>query len=171
MTEVDEDKFMNLATEIYHVSHTEDYPNHFKKQLPGIFENKRNILFVRNSENEIIAVACLRNDEEEQKICVLCVRKPYRGLGIGTRILEESIKWLGTTKPLATFPDYKLEMYRSLIETYDWELTEIVPNLYQEGKQELCFNGTLTKNQKVPLNKQLYKQMISLLETRKDQIS
>lgn len=67
----------------------------FNKQLPAtINSDQRNILFARNPENEndIIAMACLKKDEEEQKICTLYVSDKCRGLGLGTAIIEESIK-------------------------------------------------------------------------------
>ena len=123
-----------------------DYPKHkewyFQKQLPAITEETRNILFARNpkDQNEIISMACLKKDKEEQKICTLYVSDKCRGLGIGTLIVEKSMEWLGTTKPLVTLADYKLEMFKPIINKYDWKLTEIVSGLYNDRSQELCFN-------------------------------
>lgn len=151
---INEDEFLELATSIYMITDfiCEDYPKHrtwyFKKQLPAIFSEKRNILFVRNPEdnNEIIAMACLKRDTEEKKICTLFVSDKCRGLGIGTSIVEKSMEWLQTTKPLVTLADYKLPMFQPIIEKYDWELTEVVEGLYNDRAKELCFNGMLTKN-------------------------
>ncbi len=176
---VSEDEFMKLAIKIYMVIDfiCEDYPNYkewyFNKQLPEtINKDERNILFVRNSENkeEIIAMSCLKKEEDEQKICTLYVSDKNRGQGIGTAILEESMKWLGTTKPLITLADYKLEMFRSIIDKYGWELTEVISGLYNNKSQELCFNGTLTKNNNETLEHQLHKRLIKLLNYRKEQI-
>lgn len=150
---MDDDEFMKLAIDIYQITDfiCADYPGHkswyFNKHLPEILSDQRNILFVRNPQNlgEIIAVACLKKDENEQKICTLYVSDKCRGLGIGTMIIEESMKWLGTTKPLVTMADYKLDMFSSIIKKYDWELTEIVEGFYNKHSKELCFNGSLTK--------------------------
>ncbi|MGN1358467.1 MAG: hypothetical protein ACI4WU_03760 [Bacilli bacterium] len=60
-------------------------------------------------------------------------------------MLEESIKWLGTTKPLVTFSEYKMPMFSKFIIKYNWQLTEVVEGLYKHNKKELCFNGTITK--------------------------
>ena len=53
------------------------------------------------------------------------------------------MKWLGTSKPLITLADYKLEMFKPIIDKYNWELTEVVSGLYNDKYKELCFNGTL----------------------------
>lgn len=171
---VTEEEFRLLATKIYIITDfiCEDYPKHkewyFKKQLPATIKSeKRNILFVRNpeDENEIIAMACLKKDEEEQKICTLYVSDKCRGLKIGSAIIEESMKWLGTKKPLITLADYKLEMFRPIINKYGWELTEIASGLYNEKAKELCFNGTLTKMEET-LEQQLQKRLVRVLKNR-----
>lgn len=176
---VTEEEFMILATKIYMITDfiCDDYPKYkewyFTKQLPATINgDKRNILFVRNPEdyNEIISMVCLKRDEEEQKICTLYVSDKCRGLGIGTAIVEESMRWLGTTKPLITLANYKLEMFRPIINKYGWELTEIVSGLYNYRAQELCFNGTLTKNNEETLEQQLHKKLVRVLKNRYDHI-
>ena len=162
---IPEEYFMELATKIYMITDfiCDDYPKHkewyFTKQLPATINgDERNILFVRNPENnnEIISMACLKRDEEEQKICTLYVSDKCRGLGIGKAIVEESMRWLGATKPLITLADYKLEMFKPIINKY--------------GFQELCFNGTLTKYNDETLEQQLHKKLIRVLKNRCEQI-
>lgn len=169
------EEFINLATKIYMItaSACKDYPNHkewyFNKQLPALVEDERNILFVRNpdDQSEIIAMACLKKNDDEQKVCTLFVSDKYRGLGIGTSILEESMKWLGTTKPLITITEHKLEMFKPIINRYNWKLIKIISGLYNDGQQELCFNGTLTKNNENTLEQQLHERLIKILKYRK----
>lgn len=176
---ISEEKFLELATSIYMITDfiCDDYPKHkewyFNKQLPETIKgNERNILFVINpeNENEILSMACLKKDNEEKKICTLYVSDKCRGLGIGTSIIEESMKWLETTHPLITLADYKLEMFKPFISKYNWELTEIVSGLYNDKSQELCFNGTLTKHNEETLEQQLYKRLIRSLKNRADQL-
>ena len=176
---IPDEEFMKLATKIYMITDfiCDDYPKYkewyFTKQLPAtINTDERNILFVRNPENdnEIISMACLKRDEEEQKICTLYVSDKCRVLGIGKAIVEESMRWLGTTKPLITLADYKLEMFKPIIDKYGWELTEIVSGLYNDRYQELCFNGSLTKNNYETLEQQLHKKLIRVLKNRCEQI-
>ena len=94
------EEFMELSNRIFQInSDSNDYPKYkewyFKKQLPGIITNERNILFVRAPENsnEIIAVACLKKNSEERKICTLYVCEKYRNQGIATKLIEECKKW------------------------------------------------------------------------------
>lgn len=60
-------------------------------------------------------------------------------------MVEASMDFLETTKPLITLADYKLPMFQPIIDKYGWELTEVVEGLYNDKAKELCFNGTLTK--------------------------
>ncbi len=151
------EEFLKLATKIYKITASleKDYPQYkewyFLKQLPAITKKERNIFFIRSLENskEIIGMTCLKKDKEEQKICTLYIADKYRHLGFGTILIEKAFVWLGTTKPLITITDYKLEMFIPLIEKYDWELTEIIKDLYGKHTTELCFNDTLTKKTKI----------------------
>ncbi len=150
---INSEEFIKLAIKIYELTsfNCSDYPEYkewyFNKQLPEtINTDKRNILFVRNPNNydEIISMASLKRNEEEKKICTIYVSDKYRGLKIGTAIIEQSMKWLGSNKPLITFPSYKLEMFKPFINKYNWQLIETISELYNQ-KQELCFNGSLNK--------------------------
>lgn len=170
-----EEAFMELSNQIYQINlDFNDYPKHkewyFKKQLPGIITGERDILFVRNPDNsnEIISVACLKRTCEERKFCMLYVCEKYRHQGIGTKIIEESMKWLGTTKPLITFADYKLEMFKPIIKKYDWQLVEVVEGMYNNHSKELCFNGMLSKQ--YTSEKDLYKRLIKTLKHREEHL-
>ena len=158
---INSEELIKLATKIYELTsfNSIDYPEYkewyFNKQLPEtINTDSRNILFIRNPNNydEIISMVNLKRSEEEKKICTIYVSDKYRGLKIGTYIIEESMKWLDTTKPLITFPSYKLKMFKPFINKYNWELTETISELYNQ-KQELCFNGSLNKNKKLTKDK------------------
>lgn len=170
--QLSEEEFKELSIRIYKITDfiCEDYPNHkiwfFTKQLPAIRGENREILFVRSPENfdKILAMACLKRDEEEQKICTLYVSDECRGLGIGTKLVEQSMEWLGTTKPLITLADYKLEMFKPIIEKYEWELTETVVGAYNDRSKELCFNGTLTSK------KDLYDRFLKCLQKRNEDL-
>ena len=174
---ITEEELMQFATKIYMLTNfiVEDYPQYkewyFTKQLPEtIYGNRRNILFVRNpkDEQEIIAMACLKKEAEEQKLCTLYVSRQYRSLGIGTAMVEEAMQWLGTTKPFITFVDYKLEMFRPMIYKYDWKLTDVVLGCPNRG-QELCFNGVMAKNNEENLEQKLQKRLVKILKNRKIQ--
>lgn len=148
------EEFIRIISSIYKVTeHLNDtYPGYkewfFEKQVKGCYTPNRNIIFIRTNTNEIVGFSCLKKDEEEKKICTLYVDLKYRNYGIGNLLFEESMKYLETTKPLATFTEDKLPIFEKIIEKYDWKLTEIVDGIYNKGVKELCYNGKLTKTHK-----------------------
>lgn len=147
---LDKDEFKNLVTTIFKATKfiTDDYPNYkewfYNKQIPGIATGERDILFIRNPEKlkEIIGIIALKNTLEEQKICTLYVKGKYRKMGIGTLLIEEAMKYLGTLNPVIEIPSYKLIMFKSFIRRYNWKLSYISCNDYGD---ELCFNNPKTK--------------------------
>ena len=148
------EEFIKIINRIYTISERlkDIYPGYkewfFEKQVKGCYTPNRNILFVRTNIDEIVGFSCLKKDEEEKKICTLYVESKYRDDGIGSVLLEESMKYLGTTKPLATFPEDKLLTFEKIVEKYDWQLVEVVDDIYNKGVKELCYNGRLTKTHK-----------------------
>ena len=148
------DEFIRIISRIYILTeHLNDtYPGYkewfFEKQVNGCYTPNRNIIFVRTNTDEIVGFSCLKKDEEEKKICTLYVDSKYRNHGVGSLLFEESMKYLETTKPLATFTEDKLPIFEAIIKKYDWCLTEIVDGIYNKGVKELCYNGKLTKTHK-----------------------
>ena len=61
-------------------------------------------------------------------------------MGVGTALLEEAFKFLGTTKPVITMPDYKEKCFRKIIDRYEWEIKQTIDSYYSDNK-ELIFNG------------------------------
>lgn len=167
ISETNQESFMKLADEIYeltiHLNGT--YPGYkewfYDKQIKGCLTPNRNIIFVKNEEGKIIALSCLKKDDEEKKICTLFVSDEYRKLGLGSLLLEESMKFLETTKPLVSFTEDKLPMFEKIVTKYNWELTEIVDGIYNDGIRELCFNGQLT-------NRKYREELIEILKKIRD---
>ena len=123
----------------------QDYPNHkewfynkFVKELDG---KSREIVYCKNG-SKICGVAFLKNTEKEKKICTLFVCEEYRKQGIGTGLLMEAIKFLGTTTPLITMPAYKEQCFKKIIDKYNWVKRQEINNCYSNNK-ELVFNGLL----------------------------
>lgn len=167
ISEANHENFMKLADEIYgltiHLNGT--YPGYkewfYDKQIKGCLTPNRNIIFIKNEEGKIIALSCLKKDEEEKKICTLFVSDEYRKQGLGSLLFEESMKFLETTKPLVTFTEDKLPMFEKMVTKYNWELTEIVDGIYNNGIREFCFNGQLT-------NRNYREELIEILRKIRD---
>jgi len=141
-----EEELKALANKIYKITEfvEKDYPNHknwfFNIQLKETLDtNTRNILFVRDKD-KIIGVANLLSNDEEKKISTLYVIDEYRNKGIGTQLIEESMKWLKTRYPIISMTKDRYELYKPIIDKYNWKLTRILNGFYKEGMDELFFN-------------------------------
>ena len=150
---VDKDVLLGICEELYEMTDfiCEDYPKHkswfYQKHLPATFlyGSGRDIIFAYDEDKNKYGTAFIKEDENEKKICTLFVAEKARGLGVGTKLVEKSMEILGTTKPMITIAEYKLPMFKRLIEKYGWEKTEEVSGLYNDRYKELVYNGFLTK--------------------------
>lgn len=126
-----------------------DYPKHkswfYKKHLPQTLNKNynRDIIIAYDNEDNICGTALIKADELERKICTLYVVPEKQGLGIGSALVEKSMELLQTTKPMITFADYKLEMFKGLIKKYDWEQSQVVQGLYNDHSKELFYNSNI----------------------------
>lgn len=68
----------------------------------------------------------------------------FRGLGLGSKLIENSMALLETTKPLITFSEDKLYMFQKFVDKYQWELYEKI-DIYENEYLELCYNGRISK--------------------------
>jgi len=148
---ISSEKFITLADQIYDITKhlNNSYPNYkdwfYNKQLKEVLSPNRNILFVTNTDNKVVGVASLKNTKEEKKLCTLYIKEEYRNKTITAELLEESFKYLETTKPLVTFSENKISMFENIINKYNWKLTQITENIYVKGNIEYCYNGKLLK--------------------------
>jgi GNAT superfamily N-acetyltransferase len=146
----DKIEFENLANQIYYLTDhlTKDYPKHhrwyFTKHLPGVGTDKREILFVKNFNN-VCAVAFLKKDEQEKKICTFYVAEHGRNIGIGRELMNASFDYLNTTTPMITMPSAKVPFFIHFIHSFDWKITQIIDGYYTVNVDEVVFNGILEK--------------------------
>lgn len=152
-------EFSKVIAECYSITDwiSKDYPEHcahfYSKYVPGLFSGSREIIACR-IDGKIVAVAFLKkaleatelgpngHSEMERKISTLFVDPNYRKNGIARGLLERSFEWLGTTKPLATIAEYKLDQFAGIIKKYGWEETQILQDgYYNNHSKEHVFNG------------------------------
>ena len=127
-----------------HIS--KDYPEHFKwfftKMIPGVFKCEREIINLY-IDNTLAGTIFLKNSNEEKKICTLYVSEDFRKQGVATLLVEIAFEFLGTTKPLITIADYKVEQFEKIIKKYNWQKTQTIKGKYNSHSKEIVFNGTL----------------------------
>lgn len=148
---LDENEFDNLVNKIYDLTYglNSSYPDYkkwfFEKLIKNIGNEKREIIFITDKNNDVIAMSALKNENNEKKICTLYIKEDFRSRGFGSKLIELSFKFLETTKPLITFSEEKFPMFNKFIKKYNWELYERNDN-YGNTYSELCYNGFLAHN-------------------------
>ena len=141
--------FAKLIAESYMITDwiCKDYPLHcdhfYSKYVPCVFDGEREIISCYIG-GKIVATAFLKKDESERKISTLYVKPEYQRQGVATILIEKCFEWLGTTKPLITIADYKLDQFSGIIKKYAWKETQVLDaGYYNDHSREHVFNGTI----------------------------
>ena len=82
--------------------------------------------------------------------------KPYTIYVIKRPFVDEFLYEMSLCYDIIIFTASLKEYTTSLIpiiDKYNWELTEVVNDLYKVNSKELCFNGTLNRNKSKLLKK------------------
>ena len=124
-----------------------DYPKHFEwywsKEIPRVLNGTGEVI-ICTINNNIAGVTFLKKDNWECKICTFLVLESHRGKHVATKMIEYAFEYLGTTKPMITIADYKVEMFEHIIKKYNWELTQTMEKgYYNNSSCELVYNGKL----------------------------
>lgn len=142
-------KFAKIIVESYILTDwiCRDYPEHcdhfYSKFVPSVFNGEREFIACYINK-KIVAIAILKKSEHERKISTFYVKPDYQKQGIATELMEKCFKWLGTTKPLVTIADYKLEQFKGIIKKFDWHETQILEaGYYNDHSREHVFNGKI----------------------------
>ncbi len=115
---------------------------YWNKVIPGLSRGTRHLFWV-GSLDAPSAVAILKREAGESKICTAWVAEPERRRGHGRRLLEESIEWLGEARPLFTVPAERYAEFEMLMHRLDFVETARIESLYRPGVVEHVFNGSL----------------------------
>lgn len=126
---------------------SKDYPDHidhyYSKYVPGIFDGEREIISCYIG-GKIAATAILKKDKVEAKISTFYVKPEFQQRGIATELIAKCFDWLGTTKPLITIADYKLDQFMSIIRKYGWIESQVLEvGYYNNHSEEHVFNGKI----------------------------
>ncbi|MDI9849978.1 N-acetyltransferase [Rhodoblastus sp. 17X3] len=119
-----------------------DYPDirswFVEKVVPGLRCGSRHIVRI-DRNNKIVALG-IAKAEEETKICTVRVAPEFAGRGMGIRVFENLMSWLGTDRPLATVSENKLADFQRIFDHYGYRLTSVHTGLYRPGRSEFVFN-------------------------------
>lgn len=142
--------FSYIISKAYEITKTIncDYKNrsiwYWKKVVPDVVKGTRDVLLAILNNNTV-GVSILKKQDAERKICTLFILNEYRNMGVATALLEDSFKFLQTTKPLFTVAEYKLEQFIPIIKKYGWQKTQVLEKgYYNDLSREIVFNGKIS---------------------------
>lgn len=115
------------------------------KHVPGIFIGTRDTI-IATYKNRLIGVANIK--PSENKLCTLYFDPMFRYQRLGTKLVEESLKYLSSSKPLITMPSSYINDFKNIIKRYNWQLTDCIDDCYSKDVTELIFNGKLSLSNK-----------------------
>lgn len=122
---------------------TDDYPD-FHEWIDKVFNQiplGTRIILMDVCDGLIRGLVILKTDSDEKKICTFKVDEKYQRQGIGTRLLHESYKMLGTNKPMISVSERHIDAFKPFLEKEGFELKRTVLSLYRQGRREFFFNG------------------------------
>ncbi|MEZ8093782.1 GNAT family N-acetyltransferase [Photobacterium swingsii] len=115
------------------------------KVIPGLAVNKRKIIIVQRNDS-ICGYAVLKDDIDEKKICTLFVCESNRSKGVGDLLIRTSKTMLKTNKPVITVSEDRIDMFKPIFKKHGFVLTNVLNDIYVNGKKEYVFNGISDKN-------------------------
>ena len=118
-----------------------DYPG-FNIWLEKVFSGVGidRIILLYTDGDIISGISILKNSPTEKKICTLYVDSFYRRRGIGTVLIQESYKILGTRTPGMTVSEKQLPEYKSFLLKSGANQTGSELSLYYPWEREYFFN-------------------------------
>lgn len=115
---------------------------YFKKVFNSILLGERQII-IKKYKSEILGISILKNNLFEKKICTLRVNEKYRGLKIGTELMNHSLDILDDSIPLITVSSKRLSEFSKLLKNFNFELFKKYEAYYFKGLDEYSFNRPL----------------------------
>ncbi len=123
----------------------EFYSWFYDKVIPELSNGSREVFIAQTplSFGKVNGVLVLKNTNSEKKICTLYVDKESRMNGIGQKFMSIAFNELNTDKPLITVSDTRLKEFNRLLNKFNFESVDTLPDYYAYNHTEYTFNGHL----------------------------
>lgn len=125
------------------------YPNieeWINKKVKPSFNRKdgsREIILALKPENDVMRILgfmILKNTNEEKKICTIRVNKSFRKQGVGSKLFEKAIDFLGNDKDIViTISENYIENFEKILKKYDFKIDQIIDGMYVKNLKEYIF--------------------------------
>lgn len=113
--------------------------------VPGISTGERRLATVERG-GRVVGVGISKRTSSERKMCTIWVDQQFTGTGMGVRLMVDSMQWLGTSLPLATVSESRMNEFKPIMDRLGYKITQVLPNFYRPGHSEFVFNGSLKLN-------------------------
>jgi GNAT superfamily N-acetyltransferase len=126
-----------------------DYPGidawFLEKVVPGLRQESRLLLPVHR-DGILVGLGIAKLEAEERKICTVRVAPGYQGEGIGVRLFDGLLHWLGTDQPHLTVSEKNAPLYGSLFGRYGFRQTSAKMGIYLPRVVEFSYNEPRTES-------------------------
>lgn len=97
-------------------------------------------IFFACKDDEIAGVAIAKSTKEEAKICTLCVAKEHQRCGIGKKLMQLSLFWIGEDRMVTiTLDSSKEPEFAGILRHFGFVLDGEKEDMYTHGKTELMY--------------------------------
>lgn len=111
----------------------------FSRVVPGLGNGTRRLVRVER-HGQLVALGIGKLELGERKICTVRVAPEYAGRGLGIRVFDSLMEWMGTARPHATVSEDRMHEFESIFLYYGFRLTSTARGKYRPGKVEYLFN-------------------------------
>lgn len=126
-----------------------EYPN-FGEWLLQVFDDipiKKRSIILKIYNEQIVAISIVKHTKQEEKISTFRVVSKYKGLGIGTELMEDSLYYLKNDSPIITVSEKRIFEFSSFLAKLKFEKTQEISSCYIKDISEHVFNGKLEKEE------------------------
>ncbi|MCK1298145.1 N-acetyltransferase [Bradyrhizobium sp. 24] len=120
-----------------------DYPGfedwYLTRVVPGLRNRSRQLVRIER-DGSLIGVGIGKKDETESKICTVRIAESHFGRGLGLRVFDALLDWLGSDRPHLTVSESKLPAFERIFEYYKFQMTSAHTGLYVRDAVELAYN-------------------------------
>lgn len=120
-----------------------DYPGfenwYLTRVVPGLRSQTRQLVRIER-DGRLIGVGIGKKDETESKICTVRIAQSHFGRGLGLRVFDALLDWLGTDRPHLTVSERKLPVFDRIFQYYRFQMTSAHTGLYVRDTVELAYN-------------------------------
>ena len=115
------------------------YPN-FAGWFNNLFDDNLQLkpdreIFFACKDDEIAGVAIAKSTKEESKICTLYVEKEHQRCGIGKKLMQLSLFWIGEDRIVTiTLDSSKESEFAGILRHFGFVLDSKKENMYTHGK-------------------------------------